>query len=180
MRATAVGNYHVKSDEPQAFHADVDGVVGNLLSPEIGARHSTLDVLINNAGVFKVPVPLTEDGFNIRFIVNTVAPYLLAKRLLPLLPSHGRIINLSSAVQTPVSLDALAGKVRLDDNQAYGQSKLGLTMWSFHLAQSLAESGPAVIAVNPGSFRASKMVRTHMALKGTISRLVQASLLAPP
>ncbi|MGH1480918.1 MAG: hypothetical protein ACRBM6_19665 [Geminicoccales bacterium] len=42
--------------------------------------------------------------------------------------SEDRLINLASAAQAAVSLEALAGKARLDDNEAYAQSKLALTM----------------------------------------------------
>lgn len=37
MRDTAIVNYHIKSAEPQAFHFDVDGIVGNLVSPDLVA-----------------------------------------------------------------------------------------------------------------------------------------------
>ncbi|MEO1018918.1 MAG: hypothetical protein AAFY56_14675, partial [Pseudomonadota bacterium] len=33
MQITASVNYHIKSNEPQAFRFDVDGIVGNLVSP---------------------------------------------------------------------------------------------------------------------------------------------------
>ena len=35
MLETAIVNYHIRSAEPQAFHFDVDGVIGNLVSPEL-------------------------------------------------------------------------------------------------------------------------------------------------
>jgi hypothetical protein len=35
MGARAIVNYHVKSSEKQAFEFDVDGIVGNLVSPEL-------------------------------------------------------------------------------------------------------------------------------------------------
>lgn len=35
MLNSAVVNYHIKSDEPQAFRFDVDGVVGKLVSPKL-------------------------------------------------------------------------------------------------------------------------------------------------
>lgn len=35
MQVPAWVNYHVKSDAPQAFEFDVDGIVGNLVSPEL-------------------------------------------------------------------------------------------------------------------------------------------------
>lgn len=136
------------------------------LAKAITDKHERLDVLINNAGVYKILNPISEDGFDLRFIVNTIAPYLLTQRLLPLLHSDGRIVNLSSAAQSPVDLYAFAGKAPLDDQPAYAQSKLAITMWSFHLAQSLEENGPSVIAVNPGSLLASKMVKDAYGVEG--------------
>ena len=136
------------------------------LANAIASEHSTIDVIINNAGVFKTSNPVTMDGYDVRFIVNTLAPYLLTRRLLPLLPSDGRVINLSSAAQSPVSLEALAGRKPLNDSQAYAQSKLGITMWSFHLARDLADTGPMIVAVNPGSLLASKMVKDAYGVAG--------------
>lgn len=118
-----------------------------------------LDVLINNAGVFKIANPLADRGFDVRFLVNTVAPYMLAKRLLPLMAQSCRIVNLSSAAQATVDMTALKGSARLSDSEAYAQSKLALTMWSAHLAKELSSAGPIVIAVNPASFLGSKMVK---------------------
>lgn len=129
------------------------------LASQVSEKHASLDVLINNAGVFKVPNTKTDDGFDVRFIVNTIAPYLLTAALLPLLSSTGRVVNLSSAAQAPVDLKALAGTRELGDSEAYAQSKLAITMWSFHLAQKLGSDGPSVIAVNPASLLGSKMVK---------------------
>ncbi|GAB4353529.1 MAG: SDR family NAD(P)-dependent oxidoreductase [Gammaproteobacteria bacterium] len=137
------------------------------LAAEIEGRHDRLDVLINNAGVFRAVPPVTAEGFDVRFAVNTLAPCLLTRRLLPLMDSNGRVINLSSAAQAPVDLEALAGRRRIaDDLEAYAQSKLALTQWSRHLAQELGEEGPAVIAVNPGSLLGTKMVREGFGTAG--------------
>ena len=129
------------------------------LAETVAARHPTLDVLINNAGVYKAPDPITPDGLDVRFVVNTLAPYRLTQRLLPSIRSSGRVVNLSSAAQASVDLPALRGETRLDDNAAYAQSKLALTMWSRALGLSLAGEGPVVVAVNPGSLLATKMVQ---------------------
>jgi len=40
-------------------------------------RHRQLDVLINNAGIFRASEPVTQDGLDVRFVVNTIAPFLL-------------------------------------------------------------------------------------------------------
>ncbi len=137
------------------------------LAKAVAEKHSGLDVLINNAGIFRSPEPITQEGLDVRFAVNTIAPYLLTRRLLPLMDRLGRVINLSSAAQSPVDPEALAGRTRLsDDFTAYGQSKLALTIWSHRLAVSLKESGPAIIAVNPGSMLGSKMVKEGFGVAG--------------
>ena len=126
------------------------------LAEAVAGEHARLDVLINNAGVYSAPDPVTPDGLDVRFAVNTIAPYLLTQRLLPLLGTSGRVVNLSSAAQSTVDPKALAGQVSLSDGAAYAQSKLALTMWSRSLALSLEGHGPAIIAVNPGSLLGSK------------------------
>ena len=144
--------------------SDMNAVIK--LAKEISDKNPVLDVLINNAGVLKTPNPITEDGLDIRFAVNTIAPYLLTKHLLPLL-SNGRVINLSSAAQAPVNLDALAGKNgALDAMTAYSQSKLAIAMWSHQMAQALGDTGPIIITVNPGSMLGSKMVREGFGVAG--------------
>ena len=136
------------------------------LAKAVAEKHAKLDVLINNAGVFKTTDPITQDGIDVRFAVNTIAPYLLTKRLLPLLGAPGRVINLSSAAQAPVDPDALAGRGRLPDGAAYAQSKLALTMWSRHMAEALKDDGPVIIAVNPRSLLGSKMVKQAFGVDG--------------
>jgi NAD(P)-dependent dehydrogenase (short-subunit alcohol dehydrogenase family) len=109
---------------------------------------------------------MTPDGIDVRFAVNTIAPYLLTRRLVPLIGTSGRVITLSSAAQSIVDPEALAGRVQLSDMAAYSQSKLALTMWSRKMALSLGEDGPAIIAVNPASMLGSKMVKQAFGVAG--------------
>ncbi len=136
------------------------------LAKAVSDKHDHLDVLINNAGILKTPEPMTQDGLDVRFVVNTLAPVLLTQRLLPLLGASGRIINLSSAAQAPVDIAALGGKGRLADMAAYAQSKLALTMWSREMGLARTEGGPAFIAINPGSLLGSKMVKEGFGVAG--------------
>ncbi|QEG22660.1 SDR family NAD(P)-dependent oxidoreductase [Mariniblastus fucicola] len=153
-------NIQLTGTELKTYAADLSRLSEvESLAAAVSEQHGVIDILINNAGVFTVSSPVTEDGLDVRFMVNTIAPWLLTQRLLPTLNRNGRVINLSSAAQAPVDLGALAGTPRLDDSQAYAQSKLALTMWSRHLALELGNDGPAIIAVNPGSFLGSKMVK---------------------
>lgn len=129
------------------------------MGQQINNDLSKIDVLINNAGVFKSNPLTNKDGFDLRFVVNYFAPYLLTNELLPLLQkgTNPRLINLSSAAQAPVSYDVLSGKSQISLQESYAQSKLALTMWSFSLAKTLENIN--VIAVNPGSLLNTNMVK---------------------
>ena len=141
------------------------------LAQAVDEQRTTLDVLINNAGVHGVPETRTQDGLDARFAVNTIAPYLLTKRLLPRMSPPGRVVNLSSAAQAPLDPETLASPSRLSDGTVYAQSKLALTMWSRAMAMSLKEDGPVIIAVNPKSMLGSKMVKEAYGVAGVDLRI---------
>lgn len=155
-----------------AKNAVVKGFVADLsnlsavkqLAKQVINQVDKLDVLINNAGVFKSPMRQSDDGLDLRFAVNYFAPVQLTQQLLPLLKksastgSAARIINLSSAAQAPVSMPALLGQLPIDEQQSYAQSKLALTIWSMALAAQLQSDNIHVIAVNPGSLLNTRMV----------------------
>lgn len=146
------------NDGLQAFladFADLDSIKQMVL--DIKRNVQELDVLISNAGIFQSKAARTNKGLDIRFAVNYLAPYILTKGLQDVLSKNSRVINLSSAAQAPVSLEALKGHETLSVQGAYAQSKLALTMWSFSLAKSMPSS--VIIAVNPGSLLNTKMVQ---------------------
>lgn len=155
----------------ETFCADLSDLVAvQALADAVRAKHETLDVLINNAGVLKAPKPMLEGGQDIRFVVNTYAPYLLTELLLPIIPKDGRVVNLSSAAQAPVNVTAMQGNVAMADMDAYAQSKLAITIWTQEMADSLP-TGPIVVAVNPGSLLASKMVKEGFGVAGNDLRI---------
>lgn len=118
----------------------------------------SIDIIVNNAGIFKTDQPISENGLDTRMVVNYIAPYVLTNALLPLLKQseNPRIINLSSAAQATVSAQSLENNSRLSDNEAYAQSKLAILLWSFDLANKHPEV--CTIALNPGSLLNTKMV----------------------
>lgn len=137
------------------------------LAEALTQDHDQLDVVINNAGVLRAPDTVTRDGLDVRFAVNTVSPYLLTQSLLPLLDPAARVVNVSSAAQSPVELDALRGKQRfMDDMAAYAQSKLALTMWTKAMADAGKTGDRVFVAVNPGSLLGSKMVKEGFGITG--------------
>ncbi len=149
-------------DEVKKLNVNVKGYVADFskldsvkqMAEAITADYKCIDVILNNAGVFK---SANTTGLDIRIVVNYFAQYLLTNSLLPLMKSKSdaRIINLSSAAQSEVSIDLLKGKKQVSQSESYAQSKLALTMWSFRLAKEL--ENVSVIAVNPGSLLNTKM-----------------------
>ncbi|MGN2610715.1 SDR family NAD(P)-dependent oxidoreductase [Aliivibrio fischeri] len=154
--------------------AKVDSIVADLsdlssvkqMIKEINDRIEPLDVLINNAGVYTTSITKGSGNLDVRFLVNTIAPYMLSKAVLPKLKPKGRIVNLSSAAQAAVNLSALEGTLSLNDSDAYAQSKLALTMWSRALGLQQNETSPVVVSVNPKSFLGSKMVKEAYGMNG--------------
>jgi NAD(P)-dependent dehydrogenase (short-subunit alcohol dehydrogenase family) len=76
----------------ESYVADLSSMAEvEALANAVAETHTRLDVLINNAGVYRAPDTVTRDGLDIRFAVNTIAPYLLTQRLLPLVPPRKAI-----------------------------------------------------------------------------------------
>jgi NAD(P)-dependent dehydrogenase (short-subunit alcohol dehydrogenase family) len=125
-----------------------------------------LDVLVNNAGIGTAEPGRGErvesaDGYELRFAVNYLAPFLLTWRLLPLLePSApSRIVNVASAGQAPLDFDDLMLERRYSGGQAYAQSKLALIMFTLDLAEELDASRVTANALHPGTFMPTGMVK---------------------
>jgi len=151
---------HSKDANVSGFVSDFSDLESvNEMIKEVSSEISKIDVLINNAGVFKSSNQTNKDGLDLRIVVNYLAPYVLTRGLLPLVNKSisPRIINLSSAAQASVSVAALRGDDILATQAAYAQSKLALTMWSFDFAKK--NPNIVTIAVNPGSLLNTKMVQ---------------------
>lgn len=157
--------------QTQQFVADLSDLTAvRGLASAIRDATGQLDVLINNAGVLKTSNPRTAAGLDVRFVVNTLAPYVLTRDLLPVIPAAGRVVNLSSAAQAPVDVRAMTGHKTLNDMTAYAQSKLAITIWSQEMARD-DPNGPVFVAVNPGSLLASKMVKEGFGVAGKDLRI---------
>jgi NAD(P)-dependent dehydrogenase (short-subunit alcohol dehydrogenase family) len=121
-----------------------------------------IDVLVNNAGVGTAgPREESDDGYELTFQVNYLAPFLLTRRLLPLIKSTApsRIVNVSSAGQAPIDFDDVMLERSYSGFQAYSQSKLALVMLTFDLAEELEGSGVTANCLHPGTYLPTNMVR---------------------
>jgi NAD(P)-dependent dehydrogenase (short-subunit alcohol dehydrogenase family) len=140
------------SDRLRWYRADLASLrEARGLAEQVAAENDRLDVLVNNAGIGTAgPRRESEDGYELRFAVNYLAPFLLTRLLVP----STRIVNLASAGQAPIDFDDVMLERRYDGVQAYCQSKLALVMLTF----DLAESGVTANCLHPGTYMPTKMV----------------------
>jgi NAD(P)-dependent dehydrogenase (short-subunit alcohol dehydrogenase family) len=125
------------------------------LAAQVLAKYDRLHVLVNNAGVYMRQRELTEDGLEMTFAVNHLAPFLLTNLLLARLKQSApaRIITLSSMLhqRALVDFNNLQGERFFDGNKAYGLSKLGNVLFTFELAERLRGTGVTANCLHPGA-----------------------------
>jgi len=120
------------------------------------AKHSRLDLLINNAGIMVPPYGKTAQGFETQFGVNHLGHFALTGSLLDL------IVNTPGArIVTVSSIAHYLGNIQFSDlnwekgykpQPAYGQSKLANLLFTYELQRRLAAAGKDTLAVaaHPG------------------------------
>jgi len=121
-----------------------------------------IDVLVNNAGIGTAGGrEESADGDELTFAVNYLAPFLLTRRLLPLIErsAPARIVNVTSAGQAPIDFDDVMLERSYNGIQAYCQSKIALVMLTFDLAEELEGSGVTANCLHPGTYLPTNMVR---------------------
>ena len=133
--------------------SDVHRVAGELLD---GVER--IDVLINSAGVHCTRRTMTDEGHELVFCVNHLAPFVLTHRLIPRMQQGGaaRIIQVNSQGHRfgGLALDDLDWRRRFYLGlRAYGASKTAqlLSVWEF--AERLEGSGVTINAMHPGEVR---------------------------
>ena len=125
------------------------------LAKEFRASHARLDVLVNNAGLYKTRRTETPDGIEMTLAVNYLAPFLLTNLLLDLLKKSApsRVINVSSEAERwgKIDLDDLQSERRYRGFPVYGKSKLANIMFTYELAERLRGTGVTANCMHPGS-----------------------------
>ena len=128
------------------------------LADEVSERFGRLDVLVNNAGLIRDRLVLTEDGIEEVFQVNHLAPFLLTLALLPALRAAGaaRVVTVASGAHGMVKdldLDQLAQPRRYESMQVYAASKACNILFNAELARRVEGDGIVVNALHPGIIR---------------------------
>lgn len=128
--------------------ADVRRLAADLLD-----RYERIDVLANNAGGIFDTQHATEDGHELTFQVNHLAPFLLTTLLLDrLVASRATVVNTSSAAHLrarldPDDLDLARGWTKW---RAYCNSKLANILFTRALHHRFVLEGVSAAAFHPG------------------------------
>ncbi|HET9988493.1 MAG TPA: SDR family NAD(P)-dependent oxidoreductase [Kofleriaceae bacterium] len=147
--------------EPVAARLGMRGVVADLSSlaevVQLAREVGEVDLLVNNAGVGfghdQMHREVSRDGFELRFAVNYLAPYVLTHALLDRVRA---VVQVASIGQRALDFEDLMMERDYDGIVAYRRSKLALVTHAFALA---AAQRVPINSLHPGTFLDTDMVR---------------------
>jgi NAD(P)-dependent dehydrogenase (short-subunit alcohol dehydrogenase family) len=152
------------------------------VAAEIKARHSKIDILINNAGLIIPEYQTSADGIEMTFAVNHLAPFLLTHLLLDLLKKgdEPRIITVSSEAHRFSRLDFndIASPKKYSAWLAYGNSKLANILFTRQLAREVEKYGITANCLHPGAV-ATNFGAGYKGLAGTFFSLFRPFFITP-
>lgn len=117
-------------------------------------KYPRIDVLVNNAGVYRLRRGETVDGFEETFAVNHLAPFLLTNLLLERLRSScpARVVTVASGAHFGATLDFedLHSARGYSSMKVYSRSKLCNVMFTYALARRLEGTDVTANCLHPG------------------------------
>jgi NAD(P)-dependent dehydrogenase (short-subunit alcohol dehydrogenase family) len=167
--------YGIRAGCPGARVEYVTGELGGIapiraLAAELAGRLESahggmLDILAHVAGAVSSWRMQTQEAYELQFMVNHLAPFLLTRELMPMLRRSGgaRVLSVSSGshYRARIRWDDVMMHRRYRCLAAYGQSKLCNVLFIAELARREADAGLSAYAFDPG------LVNTDIGLKGT-------------
>jgi len=173
--------HEIKQDMPDA---SLELMICNLSSMKsiqsfieaFKAKYSRLDILYNNAAVMKQKRMITEDGFEMMFQVNYLAPFILMNAFLELLKKGSSpyiISNTRPADKYRLDLDDLQSSKQYRMYHSFFKTKLCLLFAGLELSRRDACDVISVTMIDPGPFK-SDLVR-DVPLMGWAKNLFSAS-----
>jgi NAD(P)-dependent dehydrogenase (short-subunit alcohol dehydrogenase family) len=124
------------------------------LAAEVLARYPRLDVLVNNAGAMYATRQTTNDGIELTWAVNHLAPFLLTTLLLDRLKTSApsRIITTASEAHqgADIPFDDLNPERSYRGFARYKQTKLANILFTVELARRLEGTGVIASCFHPG------------------------------
>ena len=125
------------------------------LSERLMSDHARIDLLVNNAGGIFKRQPPTENGLEITFQVNHLAPFLLTNLLLPrLIDNQAVVITTSSMAHRNAGMFFEIERVEKTGEyspyMAYGNSKLANILMTRELDKRYRAQGVKAVCYHPG------------------------------
>jgi len=120
------------------------------------ARHGSLQILVNGAGVMGLPLARDDRGYEVHFATNHLGHFQLTARLWPALvrAEGARVVSVSSSGHrySPVHFDDLHYYQRgYEPMAAYGQSKTGNILFAVALDDRGRGFGVRAFSLHPGN-----------------------------
>ena len=135
------------------------------LAEDYITHYPALHVLINNAAIIPPERQVSEDGYEMQFTVNHLAPFLLTNLLLPLMKTSApaRIINVASMVHSWGEIDFydLQSERGYDPSGVYANTKLANILFTVELAKRLDGTQVTANSLHPGVI-STKLNRRYM------------------
>ena len=125
-----------------------------------------VSLLMNNAGTLETRRSITVDGLERTVSVNYVGPYLLTRKLLPLMQAGSRVVSMVSCTYAIGRLDfpyffEQGRKGSFWRIPIYSNTKLALTLFTLRLAELVRERGIVVNCADPGVV-STDIITMHM------------------
>ncbi|KAG5178086.1 oxidoreductase [Tribonema minus] len=147
------------NDQVHGILADISTLAGmRTLSTAVHQHTSVLDILVSNAGIFESCRRTTEDGTELVFATNVLAPFVTTGLLLPLLRASAaaRVITVSSMSQGYAAglVDPQFerdGGSAFSDHRSYSLSKLCDAMLSMEFHERFASPTLTFNTLDPGT-----------------------------
>ena len=175
-KAVAMAGYHVimvcytsfKGEEKRSRiildtgNEDIEVVQADLSSMEsvldavdkIKDKTPSVELLMNNAGTMCTHYVRTEDGFEHTVAVNYLAPYLLTRRLLPIMHEGSRIVNMISCTYAIGKIGPHFFTKGREGSffriPVYSNTKLALWLFTREMSERVKGRGITVNAADPG------------------------------
>ena len=156
------------------IHLDLNSFASvRACAAEFLSKSSTLNLLVNNAGIMATPEGRTADGHELQFGTNHLAHFLLFQLLKPALLSAAtpelasRVVNVSSVGHRGggVHLDNLKLEGIYDPWVSYGQAKTANIYMANELERRYASQNLHAFSLHPGGIWTGLQVHVQDAVK---------------
>ena len=141
------------------------------LAQILNTKYKKINVLVNNASVYKRKRVITVEGFEEMFATNHLGPFLLTNLLLELLQAGAQengsahVLNITAPSTVQLDFNDLQSEKKFNSLNTFGATKMANLLFTFALARRLENTGITVNAIHPGLARSRLMKESFPLLR---------------